>query len=130
MKGFTNSVVLRRRGNKKNPIMTTHTCFSLCFFYITTFHLAISTLAQYDNYNIHMDISPMPKAISFQHTWYLSTFSWALDNSKATTNKYRVFNTSSIKNYTVRKKINFKWREVTKTPKEQQSSRIGTWILC
>ncbi|CAJ1950535.1 unnamed protein product [Sphenostylis stenocarpa] len=65
--------------------MATHICLSLCFFYVTTLHL-VSTLAQSDNYIIHMDISAMPKAFSNQQTWYLSTLSLALINSKSTAN--------------------------------------------
>ncbi|KAG4400423.1 hypothetical protein AAZX31_07G049000 [Glycine max] len=82
-------------------MMATHICLSLCFFYITTYHLAISTLAQSDNYIIHMDISAMPKAFSSQHTWYLSTLSSALDNSKATSdNLNSVINSKLIYTYT------------------------------
>ncbi|XP_027906737.1 subtilisin-like protease SBT1.9 [Vigna unguiculata] len=61
--------------------MATHICLSLCLFYFATL-----TLAQSDNYIIHMDTSAMPKAFSTQHTWYQSTLSSALKNSKSTTN--------------------------------------------
>jgi subtilisin family serine protease len=43
------------------------------------------TLAQYDNYIIHMNLSAMPKAFSNHHTWYQSTLSSALENSQLTT---------------------------------------------
>jgi len=68
--------------------MATHICLSLCFFYITTLDL-VSTLAQSENYIIHMDISAMPKAFSTQQTWYLSTLSSAMKNSKPTSNNHK-----------------------------------------
>ncbi|XP_020227122.1 subtilisin-like protease SBT3 [Cajanus cajan] len=76
--------------------MATHISLSLSFFYITTLQI-ISTLAQSDNYIIHMDISAMPKAFSTQHAWYLSALSSALDNSKATPDNLNVIATSSSK---------------------------------
>ncbi|KAF7141146.1 hypothetical protein RHSIM_Rhsim06G0052200 [Rhododendron simsii] len=45
----------------------------------------ISTLAELDNYIVHMDLSAMPKAFSSHHTWYLATISSILDNTRATT---------------------------------------------
>ncbi|KAK7389744.1 hypothetical protein VNO78_25035 [Psophocarpus tetragonolobus] len=65
--------------------MATHICISICFFYITILRL-VSTLAQSDNYIIHMNTSAMPKAFSTQQSWYLSTISSALQNSKYSTN--------------------------------------------
>ncbi|XP_061353285.1 subtilisin-like protease SBT3 [Gastrolobium bilobum] len=64
--------------------MATRICVSLWFSYITVLQL-VSTLARSDNYIIHMDLSAMPKAFSNQHSWYLSTLSSALGNSKVTT---------------------------------------------
>ncbi|KAL7262169.1 hypothetical protein ACSBR1_000529 [Camellia fascicularis] len=43
----------------------------------------ISTLAQSDNYIIHMDLSSMPKAFSSPHSWYLATIASIIDNTKA-----------------------------------------------
>ncbi|KAI8549938.1 hypothetical protein RHMOL_Rhmol06G0064200 [Rhododendron molle] len=43
----------------------------------------ISTLAELDNYIVHMDLSAMPKAFSSHHTWYLATISSILDNTSA-----------------------------------------------
>ncbi|KAE9457166.1 hypothetical protein C3L33_10928, partial [Rhododendron williamsianum] len=43
----------------------------------------ISTLAELDNYIVHMDLSAMPKAFSSHHTWYLATISSILDNTRA-----------------------------------------------
>ncbi|BAT98167.1 hypothetical protein VIGAN_09179700 [Vigna angularis var. angularis] len=80
--------------------MATHICLSLCFFYITTLHL-VSTLAQSDNYIIHMDISAMPKAFSTQHTWYQSTLSSALKSSKPTSNNLKsIISTKLLYTYT------------------------------
>ncbi|KAF7141808.1 hypothetical protein RHSIM_Rhsim06G0051900 [Rhododendron simsii] len=45
----------------------------------------ISTLAELDNYIVHMDLAAMPKAFSSHHTWYLATISSILDNNRATT---------------------------------------------
>ncbi|KAH1204569.1 Subtilisin-like protease SBT1.9 [Glycine max] len=53
-----------------------------------------------DNYIIHMDISAMPKTFSTQHSWYLSTLSSALDNSKATNNLNSVSSSKLIYTYT------------------------------
>ncbi|XP_058763092.1 subtilisin-like protease SBT3 [Vicia villosa] len=51
------------------------------FFYITTI-LHFVTLAQSDNYIIHMDLSAMPKAFSNQHSWYHSIFSQITTTNK------------------------------------------------
>ncbi|XP_058221091.1 subtilisin-like protease SBT3 [Rhododendron vialii] len=59
----------------------------------------ISTLAELDNYIVHMDLSAMPKAFSSHHTWYLATISSILDNTRAaaTTNTTDSLSTSSSK---------------------------------
>ncbi|XP_027337357.1 subtilisin-like protease SBT1.9 [Abrus precatorius] len=75
--------------------MATNISLCVCFSYIIVFHL-ISTLAQPDNYIIHMDISAMPKAFSSHHSWYESTLSTSLDNSQVTTNDNN-HNTASSK---------------------------------
>ncbi|CAL5195888.1 unnamed protein product [Lathyrus oleraceus] len=63
--------------------MASKICLYLQFFYITSIHFVIFTLAQSDNYIIHMDSSAMPKAFSDQHSWYHSTLSQV-----TTTNNY------------------------------------------
>ncbi|WJX92410.1 hypothetical protein P8452_74056 [Trifolium repens] len=66
--------------------MTPHISQCILFSYITIFfHTIFITLAQYDNYIIHMNLSAMPKAFSNHHTWYQSTLSSALENSQLTT---------------------------------------------
>ncbi|KAK7349377.1 hypothetical protein VNO77_06702 [Canavalia gladiata] len=73
----------------------------LCFSYITILY-PVFTLAQSqsDNYIIHMDISAMPKAFSNQHSWYLSTLSSVLDNSKFTTKNLNSISSKLIYSYT------------------------------
>ncbi|WJX86710.1 hypothetical protein P8452_68986 [Trifolium repens] len=66
--------------------MTPHISQCILFSYITIFfHLIFITLAQYDNYIIHMNLSAMPKAFSNHHTWYQSTLSSSLENFQLTT---------------------------------------------
>ncbi|KAK7292873.1 hypothetical protein RJT34_15728 [Clitoria ternatea] len=79
--------------------MASHICLCIWFSYITILQL-ISTLAHSDNYIIHMDISAMPKAFSSQHSWYLSTLSSALENSRATTNNINLASSKLIYTYT------------------------------
>ncbi|KAK2406736.1 subtilisin protease SBT3 [Trifolium repens] len=66
--------------------MTPHISQCILFSYITIFfHLIFNTLAHYDNYIIHMNLSAMPKAFSNHHTWYQSTLSSSLENFQLTT---------------------------------------------
>ncbi|CAJ2663148.1 unnamed protein product [Trifolium pratense] len=66
--------------------MTPHFYQCILFSYITIFfQLIFVTLAQYDNYIIHMNLLAMPKAFSNHHTWYQSTLSSALENPQLTT---------------------------------------------
>ncbi|GAU33619.1 hypothetical protein TSUD_360000 [Trifolium subterraneum] len=65
--------------------MAPHISQCSLFSYITLFHLIFITLAQSDNYIIHMNLSDMPKAFSTHHTWYHSTLSSVLENSQLTT---------------------------------------------
>ncbi|XP_038715105.1 subtilisin-like protease SBT3 [Tripterygium wilfordii] len=59
--------------------------YLLCFSLITILQ---STLAQSDNYIIHMDPSATPKAFSDNHGWYLSTLTTISDITTTTaTNK-------------------------------------------
>ncbi|XP_047156637.1 subtilisin-like protease SBT3 [Vigna umbellata] len=60
--------------------MATMTRFVLCFSCIVILNLVYS-MAQSDNYIIHMDKLAMPKAFSTHHAWYLSTLSSVLDNA-------------------------------------------------
>ncbi|KAK2406739.1 subtilisin protease SBT3 [Trifolium repens] len=63
--------------------MTPHISQFMLFSYIAIFfHLIFITLAQFDNYIIHMNISAMPKVFSTHHTWYQSTLSFAIENSQ------------------------------------------------
>ncbi|XP_050917920.1 subtilisin-like protease SBT3 [Lathyrus oleraceus] len=56
--------------------MASNMCLLLLLSYITTsLHFITFTLAHYDNYIIHMDLSTMPKTFSNQHDWYHSTLS-------------------------------------------------------
>jgi hypothetical protein len=65
--------------------MTPHISQFMLFSYIAIFfHLIFITLAQFDNYIIHMNISTMPKVFSTHHTWYQSTLSFAIENSQLT----------------------------------------------
>ncbi|XP_045790909.1 subtilisin-like protease SBT3 [Trifolium pratense] len=65
--------------------MAPHISQCTLFSYISLFHFIFITLAQSDNYIIHMNLSAMPKAFSSHHTWYLSTLSSALENSQLAT---------------------------------------------
>ncbi|CAJ2663135.1 unnamed protein product [Trifolium pratense] len=70
--------------------MTSHISQSMLFYYIAIFlHFIFITsfpsLAQSDNYIIHMNISAMPKAFSTHHTWYQSTLSSALEKPQLAT---------------------------------------------
>ncbi|XP_028080564.1 subtilisin-like protease SBT1.9 [Camellia sinensis] len=55
----------------------------------------ISTLAQSDNYIIHMELSSMPKAFPSPHSWYLATIASILDNTKAPTTTATATSTAS-----------------------------------
>ncbi|KAL7172707.1 hypothetical protein ACSBR2_032227 [Camellia fascicularis] len=55
----------------------------------------ISTLAQSDNYIIHMDLSSTPKAFSSPHSWYLATIASILNNTKAPTTAAAATSTAS-----------------------------------
>ncbi|XP_058745494.1 subtilisin-like protease SBT1.9 [Vicia villosa] len=65
--------------------MILHIHLSVLFSYITLFHLIFITLAQSENYIIHMNLSAMPESFTNHHTWYHSTLSSALQNSQLTT---------------------------------------------
>ncbi|WJX81376.1 hypothetical protein P8452_64266 [Trifolium repens] len=56
----------------------------LCYL-SALFHLIFITLAQSENYIIHMNLSAMPKPFLTQHAWYISTLSSALQNPHLTT---------------------------------------------
>ncbi|KAL7164644.1 hypothetical protein ACSBR2_040525 [Camellia fascicularis] len=55
----------------------------------------ISTLAQSDNYIIHMDLSSTPKAFSSPHSWYLAAIASILNNTKAPTTATAATSTAS-----------------------------------
>ncbi|CAK8560596.1 unnamed protein product [Lathyrus sativus] len=65
--------------------MTTHISLCIFFCYATFLHLIFITLAQSENYIIHMNLSAMPKSFTAHHTWYQSTLSSALQNAQFTT---------------------------------------------
>ncbi|KAJ7958173.1 Subtilisin-like protease [Quillaja saponaria] len=76
--------------------MATHIPFCLWLTIITIPHL-VSTLAQHDNYIIHMDLLAMPKAFSGYHSWYLATLSSVLDNSDDLSAKH-IYTYSNVMN--------------------------------
>ncbi|XP_058743834.1 subtilisin-like protease SBT1.9 [Vicia villosa] len=65
--------------------MILHIHLSILFSYITFLHLIFITVAQSENYIIHMNLSAMPESFTNHHTWYHSTLSSALQNSQLTT---------------------------------------------
>ncbi|XP_019456437.1 PREDICTED: subtilisin-like protease SBT1.9 [Lupinus angustifolius] len=79
--------------------MATNICLCLRLS-ITFLHLTFVTLAQLDNYIIHMDLSAMPKPFSNQHNWYLATLFSALNNSEFTTNNLNSYSSKHIYTYT------------------------------
>ncbi|KEH18575.1 putative tripeptidyl-peptidase II [Medicago truncatula] len=83
--------------------MTNHISQCIVFSCITFLHLLFITIAQSDNYIIHMDKAAMPKVFTTHHTWYLSTLSSALENPQLTTssnNLNSLFSSKLIYTYT------------------------------
>ncbi|KAJ9186755.1 hypothetical protein P3X46_002293 [Hevea brasiliensis] len=65
---------------------TYYNILSCGWLFFAAVSLFIPTLAQTDNYIVHMDLSAMPKAFSSQQSWYLATLSSAsaVSTSKST----------------------------------------------
>ncbi|GMY28698.1 subtilisin-like protease SBT1.9 [Fagus crenata] len=64
--------------------MASHIPLYVCLLFFFISNLA-STLAESENYIIHMDISAKPKAFSGHHEWYVSTLSSVLETTKLRT---------------------------------------------
>ncbi|KAM3754865.1 hypothetical protein ACB098_03G197100 [Castanea mollissima] len=74
--------------------MVSHIPYYVCLTFFSISHL-VSTLAESDNYIIHMVVSEKPKDFGSHQEWYLSTLTSALETSKlSTTNS---FSTSTSK---------------------------------
>ncbi|KAM3707050.1 hypothetical protein ACJW31_03G195400 [Castanea mollissima] len=74
--------------------MVSHIPYYVCLTFFSISHL-VSTLAESNNYIIHMDVSEKPKDFGSHQEWYLSTLTSALETSKlSTTNS---FSTSTSK---------------------------------
>ncbi|XP_002510195.2 subtilisin-like protease SBT3 [Ricinus communis] len=72
--------------------------------FITFWLFIIPTLAETDNYIVHMDLSAMPEVFSSHHSWYLATLSsaFAVSNSRNTINTTpaRPFSSKLLYSYT------------------------------
>ncbi|XP_050208304.1 subtilisin-like protease SBT3 [Mercurialis annua] len=82
--------------------MATHynILYCLCISFIN-FSLFSPTLAQTDNYIVHMDLSAMPKPFSNHHSWYLATLSSAFAESKTrNTDSASLFSSKLLYTYT------------------------------
>ncbi|KAF2324362.1 hypothetical protein GH714_012915 [Hevea brasiliensis] len=81
---------VKKRGWKPGIIeffmATYYNILSCGWLFFAAVSLFIPTLAQTDNYIVHMDLSAMPKAFSSQQSWYLATLSSAsaVSTSKST----------------------------------------------
>jgi subtilisin family serine protease len=77
--------------------MASHIPLYVCLLFFFISNLA-STLAESENYIIHMDISAKPKAFSGHHEWYVSTLASVLETTKLrTTTNTTSFSSSSSK---------------------------------
>ncbi|KAF3949285.1 hypothetical protein CMV_024830 [Castanea mollissima] len=80
--------------------MVSHIPCYVCLIFFSISHL-VSTLAESDNYIIHMDVSEKPKDFGSHQEWYLSTLTSALETSKlSTTNSFSTSTSKLFYSYT------------------------------